>query len=157
MKKLTNRFIRVMWVGLLLCGSALLFPLSDPRVLSVGETQEVMGGTINGVKLKHAGCPASSLACSYAQCNQQTQQCPTNMAETKQLFPTYPKGTEAGSDYANTVPANYNCTSHRFCGQTCTPSTQPPHILYCDAAVGPDIPDPPVAGAQGGDPFVPET
>lgn len=157
MKSLRNSLTAALSAGLLVAGAALLFPVTGPQVLSTAASQQVSGGTINGVKFTYANCPAASIPCTAGLCNQTTHQCPANTAERYQVAPTYPFGTAAGSDWETTVPANYICQQERFCSNPCSQSTQAPNFFwYCGGAVGPISNRPPVAGVQGGVPFSPE-
>jgi hypothetical protein len=157
MKTFGTNFLAVLSVGLMLGGTGLLFSAAGPQVLSVEETRQVTGGTINGVKLVYANCPPATNPCSFILCDQVALRCPNNTAERYQTFPTYPQGTAAGSAFETTVPANYLCNQHRFCSNPCNQSTQGPNFLwYCGGAVGPVFNDPPLPGAQGGIPFSPE-
>jgi len=111
----------------------------------------VTGGTINGVKLTYANCPDASAACTTIECDD-NDECPAGTAEQYKIAQTYPFGTAAGSDWATTVPANYQCNQYRACSNPCSQSTLD-NLWYCGGPVGPTFNSPPVQGAQGGDPF----
>ena len=152
MKLFRNNLAAVMSAGLVFAGVALLFSATGPQVLSVKQTLQVTGGTINGVKLLYTDCPEASIVCSENECDE-NDECPENTIETYQSYETYPYGTGAGSDFATTVPATYQCNHYKACSNPCSTSTEAPFLKYCGGPVGPLKESEGVAGAQGGEPF----
>ena len=119
MKLFRNNLAAVMSAGLVFAGVALLFSATGPQVLSVKQTLQVTGGTINGVKLLYTDCPEASIVCSENECDE-NDECPENTIETYQSYETYPYGTGAGSDFATTVPATYQCNHYKACSNPCS-------------------------------------